>query len=650
MSGSNNITRQLRRAQQHPRQQQQSVKQATMMTLRSHTQKLKLTTSSAPRAAHVAKMRMKKKTNAQVVSNSSAEHAVPVAAAPETATAETKPSNGVVIAKNKANMVFLCPNGVAYKTSRFHSRDPGLAITMLNRCLLHETYMNFVTFERVFPTSGSSSLSAVPTVLAPAYSLGFRDAFFMAHNSEEPDGGGGGGLEQQQLFFGMERGQQDMFQWLQQAQQKQQASTELSPPPATTSLWREMYQHVVHVALALYHLHDKLGVTHCDVKPENVILNVNGEARLSDMDGASFGTRVPSVNTTLWYMAPEEEEHPDAAKLIKLPHPRAPSFDSWSLSMLIQACIRGDDDRDKPLSLGEFVNACRSVYGMPDEEIRRLWFVYCGLHCRDPAQRMTLRQTCEVLLHGTSSSRSDQLSLPPTAVELVRPLKVVDMMGGRRIAGLGRRVRRSDWAEEQEAEKAARVYRRRDSDLWPQSLKSFMALVERQILVFSLQTACVALNIYIEALLSVSCHPSTNQHTHGILLALASLDIAARICNAPGLSLPTWRRILNTELLVFAPPPSNQHEAILLQIRRLQHTVVRRWLWGDVRREASCAPSVQWDELKTSLLLGGLPCQAHDTYAPRRVAWRPLLTGWLSSSFSVQVTTGGISVSSYVVG
>jgi serine/threonine protein kinase len=90
------------------------------------------------------------------------------------------------------------------------------------------------------------------------------------------------------------------------------------------------------VADALAYVHER-GVVHRDVKPANILVNADGEARLGDfgiarlidvstltLDGTTLGTAA--------YMAPEQLEN----------HQVGPSADIWSLGLVLLECVTGE--------------------------------------------------------------------------------------------------------------------------------------------------------------------------------------------------------------------------------------------------------------------------------------------------------------------
>jgi serine/threonine protein kinase len=132
------------------------------------------------------------------------------------------------------------------------------------------------------------------------------------------------------------------------------------------------------------------GFTHCDVKPENVVLDEHGKARLIDFEAAQPAAFGFAGMGTEPYAAPETVLHSLASSkgwthaTSKLPPFWLPAVDVWSLAITIIACWTGT----LPWRCAEFGDARY-----------RLWL----LSFADPSpQRAVVRRTlCRTtLLHS----------------------------------------------------------------------------------------------------------------------------------------------------------------------------------------------------------------------------------------------------------
>ena len=90
------------------------------------------------------------------------------------------------------------------------------------------------------------------------------------------------------------------------------------------------------LAGALAYVHER-GIVHRDVKPSNILLNAQGEAKLGDFgiardDDATSHTVTGSTVGTVSYMAPEQLED----------HQVGPGADVWSLGIVLLECLTGE--------------------------------------------------------------------------------------------------------------------------------------------------------------------------------------------------------------------------------------------------------------------------------------------------------------------
>jgi serine/threonine-protein kinase len=128
-------------------------------------------------------------------------------------------------------------------------------------------------------------------------------------------------------------------------------------------LWHEAAKIGHDISQALRHAHDR-GVIHRDIKPANILLNQDGEVKLSDFGIARFfGSRqitdAHSIVGTLEYMSPEQAQA----------NPICSSSDLYSLGCVLYALLTG-----KPpfpaRTLPELLRKHKSVAPAPIRSIR----------------------------------------------------------------------------------------------------------------------------------------------------------------------------------------------------------------------------------------------------------------------------------------
>jgi serine/threonine protein kinase len=103
------------------------------------------------------------------------------------------------------------------------------------------------------------------------------------------------------------------------------AREERLSPRMAVNLFRE-------VAVGLLHAHGK-GVLHCDLKPANILLDLDGHPRLADFGQSRLSHEQTPALGTLFYMAPEQ------ADLSAVPDVR---WDVYALGALLYAMLTGE--------------------------------------------------------------------------------------------------------------------------------------------------------------------------------------------------------------------------------------------------------------------------------------------------------------------
>lgn len=106
------------------------------------------------------------------------------------------------------------------------------------------------------------------------------------------------------------------------------------PLPATEAL--RIFEQV---AQALAYVHAK-GISHCDLKPGNILLDARGKALVADFGQAHLGGDVAAAMGTFFYMAPEQADLDNP-----VPNPR---WDVYSLGALFHVMVTGKPPHEAP--------------------------------------------------------------------------------------------------------------------------------------------------------------------------------------------------------------------------------------------------------------------------------------------------------------
>lgn len=173
-------------------------------------------------------------------------------------------------------------------------------------------------------------------------------------------------------------------------------------------------RRILHVASALQHLHQS-HIVHLDVKLENVVLANDASAKLIDFGCARYLNQSNVIHATLGgtlqYLPPELVANPDAAP--------SPAMDAWSLGVLLYTALTGNypfnavhsrDQQPMEDHLAEPVIRNRILHCPPHPipsyislpaDLQRL---LSGLLQKDPAKRLTISQTLDILNESQRSS------------------------------------------------------------------------------------------------------------------------------------------------------------------------------------------------------------------------------------------------------
>lgn len=105
-------------------------------------------------------------------------------------------------------------------------------------------------------------------------------------------------------------------------------------------LFKEKVDMALHIARGIHYLHSYEGMTHQDIKPENIVINFNGNPRIIDLGIADFIESVlckENIITPL-YCSPEQARQVLSRKTVYLNDPRT---DVFSFGLLLYELITG---------------------------------------------------------------------------------------------------------------------------------------------------------------------------------------------------------------------------------------------------------------------------------------------------------------------
>ncbi|XP_010619449.1 sperm motility kinase 2A-like, partial [Fukomys damarensis] len=154
-------------------------------------------------------------------------------------------------------------------------------------------------------------------------------------------------------------------------------------------LWEKEAQRIFRDVLAAVDYCHRQGIVHGDLKPENVLINTEGRAKICDFGlGIRFlpGQEVTAVGGTLAYYAPER---------LSCRRYEAPPLDVWALGVTLYEMVVGDH----PFYQGEsetIRNILRGRVSYPCFVSCKVKHLISNILSRDPTRRPTLQ---EVLKH-----------------------------------------------------------------------------------------------------------------------------------------------------------------------------------------------------------------------------------------------------------
>ncbi|KAF3567693.1 hypothetical protein DY000_02018560 [Brassica cretica] len=167
-----------------------------------------------------------------------------------------------------------------------------------------------------------------------------------------------------------------------------------------------VYGLAYDLVIALLFLHSK-GITYCDLKPSNILLDENGHIKLCDFGLArklDDISKSPSTGKrgTPYYMAPELYEDGGVHSF---------ASDLWALGCVLYECYTGRP----PFVAREFTQLVKSIHSdptppLPGNPSRSFVNLIESLLIKDPAQRI---QWVELCGHAFWKSKINLVQLPP---------------------------------------------------------------------------------------------------------------------------------------------------------------------------------------------------------------------------------------------
>ncbi|KAL0672734.1 hypothetical protein Bca4012_000715 [Brassica carinata] len=167
-----------------------------------------------------------------------------------------------------------------------------------------------------------------------------------------------------------------------------------------------VYGLAYDLVIALLFLHSR-GITYCDLKPSNILLDDNGHIKLCDFGLArklDDITKSPSTGKrgTPYYMAPELYEDGGVHSF---------ASDLWALGCVLYECYTGRP----PFVAREFTQLVKSIHSdptppLPENASRSFVNLIESLLIKDPAQRIQWADLCG---HAFWKSKINLVQLPP---------------------------------------------------------------------------------------------------------------------------------------------------------------------------------------------------------------------------------------------